>query len=200
MNYNCDLWLFLEWNGDNLDELPSFQKTYTVGFEEIDTFTYGMCILSKFADTKIREVGNAKRPYACDYPKHMIEFGKIRIFLVHAPPPVPTCRFETSKYIDDLLAIDIQDGFQADLIIGDLNTIPIQKAIRNIKFMGFADSYSSLHRLPVGTFTPSFLLPRVLKYDYVLHRSTITPKLTERFRLSSSDHTGYIADFALSRN
>ena len=60
--YDCDLWMFIEWNGDNLDNLPEFSKEYFSNFELVDTFTYGLHVLSKDSTTKVKEIDEEKRP------------------------------------------------------------------------------------------------------------------------------------------
>ena len=193
--YNCDIWLFLEWNGNNLDNMPEFTADYSFSFELIDTFTYGVYILSKLDSNSVMEVGTLDRPYACDYPKHQISLNGGFIYLLHAPPPVPTCEFQTEKYITDFIHSASETKSKPSLIFGDLNTLAIQSGVKAIKAEGYADSYNSLHRLPAVTFGPTKCFPKLVKFDYVFHNQYVKPQMLERFSLSNSDHSGYVADF-----
>lgn len=101
-SYDCDIWLFAEWNGGNFELKESFDNHYINSFELVDTSTYGFYVLT-INKIKANEFGSGKRPYACDYSKIIIDHDKLKIAFIHAPPPVPTCNFETGKYLTDLM-------------------------------------------------------------------------------------------------
>ncbi len=65
--YKCDLWLFLEWNGNNLELDTNFLAGYTKNFELIDEKTFGAAVFSRWKDAVVSEIGSADRPYTCDY-------------------------------------------------------------------------------------------------------------------------------------
>jgi hypothetical protein len=198
--YNCDMWLFLEWNGDNLDNLPEFSADYFNSFQLTDNTTYGLHVLSKDSTVNVEEIGNTKRPYACDYPKHLISNKHYTIYLVHSPPPVPSCDFETDKYISDLILELNQTESKENIIVGDFNTLPLQSGIKKIKQLGYQDSYNSINTMPVGTFGPTTWFPKILKFDYIFHKGNLNPIMVERFALTTSDHTGWVADFRLQKH
>ena len=194
--YDCDLWLFIEWNGDNLDNLPQFSDGYFNSFELADSGTFGIHVFSKDSSFEVKEIGNNKRPYACDYPKHLITNDSLAIYLVHSPPPVPTCDFETDEYISDLVLELNQSENKATIILGDFNTVPIQSGIKKIKAAGYQDSYNAINTMPVGTFGPTTWFPKILRFDYIFHKGSLEPIMVERFALTTSDHTGWVADFS----
>jgi endonuclease/exonuclease/phosphatase (EEP) superfamily protein YafD len=196
---NCDIWLFLEWNGNNLDQVPEFSKQYVNVYEKQDMNTFGTLVLSKDSTVRIKEIGANGRPYTCDYPKHLISYPDLNIYLAHAPPPLPKCNYETENYISDLILDVGATEAKSNLIVGDLNTLPFQSNITNLKELDYVDAYKQTNSLPIGTFAPWSWFPRVLKLDYVFYKGNIEPIIVERFSLKSSDHCGYIADFKVER-
>lgn len=196
-SYDCDIWLFIEWNGDNLDNLPAFSTGYSNRFELADAQTYGLHVLAKDSTIQVMEVGKEKRPYACDYPKHWVSHQDFNLFLAHAPPPLPGCKFETVTYISDLLEEVALSNHASTLIVGDFNTLPFQSSISKIKEAGFQDAHHTVNTMPVGTFGPTTWFPKILKFDYIFYRGDIIPVQVERFVLSSSDHAGWIVDFRI---
>lgn len=198
-NYGSDVWLFLEWNGNNLDQVPEFSKQYVNVYEKKDSNTFGTHVLSKDSSIKAKEIGADGRPYACDYPKHSITYHDLNIYLVHAPPPLPKCNYETDSYIADLILDMNATETKSNLVIGDLNTLPFQSSIQNLKELEYRDAYNQTNTLPIGTFAPWSWFPRVLKLDYVFYKGSIEPIFVERFALKSSDHCGYVADFKIER-
>lgn len=195
--YNCDLWLFLEWNGNNLNNHIEFEDGYNCVYEAQNTNSFGLYVLSKDSTATVKEIDNKQRPYACDYPKNLITYKSINIYLAHAPPPIPSCDFETNKYILDLLVAIKPTTGNSNILIGDFNTLPFQSAIKKIKKSGFKDSYGMLNSSPIGTYGPTIWSPKIIKIDYVFHKGKLKPMDIKRFSICTSDHSGWIADFKL---
>jgi len=198
--YQCDIWLFLEWNGTNLDNDAAFTSDYIKNFELSHAGTFGVSVFSTFADLTVEEIGAENRPYACDYPKFIIHGKDFELFLLHAPPPVPSCKFETGKYITDFLPYIKHSKKNAQIIIGDLNSVPFQESIGAIKKMGFTDSHDEISNLPQGTFAPFTWCPKFLKFDYLFHNQYVQAAAVERFSISTSDHSGWIADYQIKNH
>lgn len=198
--FGCDVWFFLEWNGDNLQEDSTFRKRYSFSAEFPHPETYGVCVLSKHS-FQMDEEGKDARPYSCDYAKHLIKFADKQlpvIHLVHAPPPLPKCGLQTDRYVSDLLKEVKRDTTAPALVIGDLNSLPWQFGPGAITKHGFTDTYNALGGWPALTFGPVTWLPKILRLDYVFHRG-ITPNAAQIFKIASSDHAGYVCDFVLKR-
>ena len=194
-HYNCDLWLFVEWNGDNFQYFPEFEQGYKRVFEKADPKTYGFIVLvKKELEIKAREVDSAPEKYACNYRKIWVEGDSWEMALLHAPPPVPTCDYETRTYMKDALQfLATQQSSQRQFIIGDLNLFPISKSYRLIRQQGFVDAFRS-HFPFAGTFGGHPLLPKLLRIDYIFQRGEGEGGDSWRFGLSSSDHCGLIVD------
>jgi|GEM_PF-3280687 len=196
--FDCDVWLFAEWNGNNLDALKSFEKSYVTTYEKQDSSTYGFYILSKkVLNFSAKEIDKEKRPYTCDYSKIMLSKYNLGIALLHAPPPVPTCDFQTHSYITDCLNyLDSNVTATNQLIIGDLNTTPCQAGYQNIIQADFIDIFDN-NRFFNGTYGGIPFFPKLLRIDYMFYKGKISLNYAERFYLSSSDHCGLIADVKL---
>jgi len=196
-NYDCDLWCFLEWNGDNFNKSSDFQEGYIAILDEPDPTTFGSLILSKSPDVSVREIAKEHRPYACDYPMHEVLFLESPIYLLHAPPNLPGCGYETADYIGHFIEAQEADLYGTGIIVGDLNSLPASNRIQNLLSAGYQNSFKETNSLPQGTFGGLPLLPKLLQLDHVLHKGAIKPQLVKRFSISSSDHSGYIADFTI---
>ena len=196
-SFDCDIWLLAEWNGDNVDQLPTFETTYQKVYEKEDAKTYGFCVLAK-GELALNAIEiDTLNSYACDYKKIMVYNNTFKITLLHAPPPVPTCAFETEAYINDFLSYHQQQPDTTNqLVIGDLNTTPFQTAYSTIIQRGFQDVFSD-EGLFNGTYgvLPSF--PKLLRIDYMFYKGGIEVNYCERFYLSSSDHCGLVADYTI---
>lgn len=200
-HYDCDLWCFLEWNGNNLELDSSFTNGYQRVLDKADSQTFGTLILSKMADTQAREVGNQYRPYTCDYAMYEVKQGKLPIYLVHAPPKLPGCNYERDAYITNLTSLlDCPNQAQQGLIIGDFNALPFANSVKVLKASGYQDTQNTLQQWPQGSFGFFPRLPKALKIDYILHGKAAIPKYVRRFSISNSDHSGFVADFQLSKS
>ncbi len=198
-SYNCDLWLFLEWNGHNFEQYPAFLSKYIKNYEYSNRDTYGVLILSVSKETKVinKSFGKAE---ACNYPIQLIQYradSLLNIYLAHAPPPVPSCLVTTEMYFNRLTSLIAQNKHGGDIIIGDLNSLPYQKRISDIKSKGYSDAQQTLGLIPQGTFSFLPWLPNFVKLDYVFYKDNAVPKQLARFSINTSDHTGWVADFSV---
>lgn len=196
--YDCDLWCFLEWNGNNFDQFPSFFEGYERSMDDPDVKTFGTLVLSKLPETPVREIAAEHRPYTCDYPMYEVTFLETPIYLLHAPPNLPGCDYQTSEYIGHFM--DYQDtlpSWRSGIVVGDWNSLPFSKQVERIEKGGFQNSFSQINTLPQGTFGALPILPKLLPLDYVFHKGSIKPSQVARFSISSSDHSGFIADFGI---
>jgi len=196
--YDCDIWLFAEWNGNNLDLHPQFKRNYIETFELIDSTTYGFYALTK---KHLHMFGNLfdqkSRPYKCDYSKVMISNKYLNIIFIHAPPPVPSCNYQTNKYLDDVLNFLNQNKLTKNqILIGDFNMTSCQTMYDKIIENGFTDSFANKYFLncTYGIF-PGF--PKIFRIDYTFFRGNIKNTYSKRFKLNSSDHCGLITDFLI---
>ena len=193
-HYACDIWLFAEWNGDNFELYESFSNPYTNSYELTDSFTYGFHVLTKDS-IEAREFDSNKRPYACDYSKVMINNDSLTIALIHAPPPVPTCKFETRKYLSDLMD-NMDEENKNVLIVGDFNILPFQDSYKKIIDSGFNDLFEN-SLFTANSYGIKSYLPKMIRVDYMFYRGSLSVKYAERFKLDNSDHYGLIADYML---
>lgn len=192
--YDCDVWLFAEWNGDNFELNKSFTNPYINSYELIDTFTYGFHVLTKNR-IEVKEFDSNQRPYACDYSKIMISNDSLKIAFIHAPPPVPSCNFETGIYISDLME-NINRENKNILLVGDFNVLPFQEYYNKIIAYGFIDSFEN-SLFSDNTYGIKSYLPKIMRIDYIFYRGNISVKYAERFKLDNSDHYGLVADYMI---
>ncbi len=130
-------------------------------------------------------------------PKFLLSSKDLEVYFIHAPPQMPACKFETGKYLSDLIPL-IRPADKAQLLIGDFNAVPGQACVSQFKELGFEDTHDVLSNLPQGTFGPFTWFPKILKLDHVLHNKHLIPLQIARFTIASSDHSGWIADYVLS--
>lgn len=194
-SFNCDLWLLAEWNGDNLNQYPEFISPYSKVFELNDSTTFGFLVLAKKdLDISAFEFDKQNQHYVCNYSKIMVRSKTFDLAFLHAPPPVPTCNFETKDYINDALAyLDIENEKSFQMIIGDLNSLPWSSSYKSITKEGFSDLYKSW-ALFRGTFGASTFIPTFLRIDYAFLRGELKSTRSFRFNLKSSDHCGLVID------
>ncbi|MCP3933588.1 MAG: endonuclease/exonuclease/phosphatase family protein [Bacteroidetes bacterium] len=196
--FDCDLWLFAEWNGDNLDNYGKFNELYKYIYERVDKHSFGFLVLAKDSlDIIAFEFDSISGPYACDYQKVLIESNSFDLAFLHAPPPVPTCEFETQKYIVDALNhLKKKRKTKNQILIGDFNALPISKSCQMIKEEGYFDIFEES-----GIFKGSFSglpgFPKFMRIDYVFIKGGITSKYCARFNLKSSDHCGLLVDLKI---
>lgn len=186
--WNCDLWLFLEWNGNNLD--TSFLSKYSEVYNESDTKTYGTLVIAK--KTNFQLVTIDQPAYTCNYKKHILKLPKQEIFLVHVPPPLPTCNYETGQYIEDLL--EEAKRFKNPILIGDFNQTYFNEGIKKIQNAGFKMNSSPL----IPTLGLGNKLPKMVKVDYVFTRESVEASTVNWFTLPVSDHAGCIVDVKIN--
>ena len=145
-----------------------------------------------------KEFDSASRPYACDYPKILLDNDEYSIGFVHSPPPVSTCDFETGDYISDLLnSFEKEASNPSQILIGDFNLLAFQKPYDDIIDNGFVDVFERENFLK-GTFSGILSLPKFLRIDYVFFRGNGNTVYSERFYVKESDHCGLITDFEIS--
>lgn len=196
VKFDCDIWLFLEWNGDNFKQYPKFEKNFNVLYELEDSLTFGCYVLAnKDLVLNANEFDAASRPYACDYPKILLSGNDFNIGFIHSPPPVPTCDFETEEYINDLLGSFEKEGAaSSQILIGDFNLLAIQDSYQDIIDKGYVDVFEKQNFLK-GTFSGILSLPKFLRIDYIFSQGKSESVYSERFFCKESDHSGLIADF-----
>ncbi len=193
-SYNCDLWLFLEWNGNNIEGKSNFLKKYFQIYEIENERTFGLSVFSKISDVGV--ITKLDSTLVCPYPINQIKYdGSLNIYLAHAPPPVPTCHMQTNQYLDSLISF-IKTNERATIVIGDLNTLPFQSPLRYFKKGGYLNPFETLKELPQATFSVFTWMPNFLKIDYIFYKGRLRPTQAKRFALRSSDHSGFICDFS----
>lgn len=192
-NYRCDVWLFLEWNGNNFNEYEHFEEPYLIPYAVADTFTYGSLVLAKpELNIQVKEFDQESRPYKCDYPKLLIELQGIQIGLLHAPPPVPACGFETREYITDALN-DMESNGTNQVLIGDFNATVLSSSYKTITKYGYIDAFKADGYFK-GTFGFKSFLPKWLRIDYCFTKGNLEVENQWRFPSADSDHCGIIVD------
>lgn len=199
--YDCDLWCFLEWNGNNLDNDPSFIEGYEKLLDVADTKTFGTLVLANDMCNEVAEIGVAHRPYTCDYPMYCISCFETPIYLLHAPPNLPGCDYETGSYIQHFLEVsEALPVWQPRILIGDLNATPFSSEVKALVASGYQDAQEEVKSFPQGTFGFLPQLPKLLKIDYVFYQGALTTHEVERFSIKNSDHSGYIVDFGIRKS
>ncbi|MTB50766.1 endonuclease/exonuclease/phosphatase family protein [Lewinella sp. W8] len=196
-NADCDIWLLAEWNGDNLPQRFVEEGGYAIVYEYVDDFTYGFLVLAKpermLASKLFDEDGG---PYACNYQKVAVHHPDYLIGFLHAPPPVPSCNYETDNYIKDALDA-FRETANNQILIGDFNALPFGKSYEMIVAEEFADAFAGA-KIGEGTFGFCPILPKLLRVDYCFIKGNITVERKYRFPLRSSDHGGLIVDLMIN--
>ena len=195
--FDCDIWLFAEWNGNNFDPWTDFETQYRRAFEFADNKTMGFLVLAKDSlNLKAYEFDERKNPYQCNYKKLMLEYEDFNLAFLHAPPPVPSCKYETHEYINDALGyLAEKDANRGQLIIGDLNTLPKSKSYNLIIDQGFDDAFAK-KSIFKGTYGGAKFLPKLVRIDYAFSSERVNISSVNRFQLKSSDHCGLLVDIS----
>jgi hypothetical protein len=196
--FDCDIWMFAEWNGNNFDAYKDFKTEYETIYEIKDSFTYGFYVMAKKGlDLVGSEFDKLNKPYQCDYSKILLENKSLSIAFIHAPPPIPTCNFETDLYIEHLLEnLKNRKLCKNTFIIGDFNTTPIQKAYGRIIAKGYKDSFKD-NQIMNGTYGFTPVSPKLIRIDYMFYKGRIDKTYAKRFKLKNSDHCGLLADYKI---
>jgi len=190
--FDCDIWLFAEWNGDNWPKSENLWGDFAIQYNQSDSFTYGFLVLSTenlALEASSYDLENA--PYACDYAPVSIEVEDLHLTFLHAPPPVPGCDFQTGKYIRD--ALSDRDPFPKQLLIGDFNVLPGSTSYRFIRGLGYHDSFAGTPWWE-GTFGVKPGWPKLFRIDYCFYGERIKVMPAGRFTIPGSDHAGLIVD------
>ena len=185
-NYNCDIWIFLEWNGDNFKNLPAFHNGYTAILNQPHPKTFGTLVLAKDSSLTIENINS--KSYTCPYNQYKLRTENYTFFIAHAPPPVPTCKYETEEYISDLTKNAKKKN---SILIGDFNASKWSNGIKYTQQEGFISAKSSL---PHGTLGIGTWLPKMIKVDYLFTKTNSVVKSINWFTISTSDHAGFVAD------
>ncbi|MDA9774488.1 hypothetical protein N9B82_05985 [Saprospiraceae bacterium] len=198
--FDCDLWLFAEWNGNNLQNSSEFRNGYTTVFEKSHKGTYGFMVMAKSElELSAAEINLINKNYVCNYAKIGVNHERFHLAFLHAPPPVPSCKYETSAYISDALAhLKQKEGKNPQLIIGDLNLLSTSSSYKNLIQSGFRDIFET-KSLFKGTFGGSKYIPKFLRIDYAFTNKKSTLPRSYRFKLSSSDHCGLLIDLDIQQ-
>lgn len=190
--YDCDIWLFAEWNGDNWPEDQNLWDGFAIRYNHSDTFTYGFLVMSSThlgLDFSTYDLKDA--PYTCNYTPVSIASADLQMTFLHVPPPVPGCDFQTGKYIRD--ALSSRDTSGAHLLIGDYNVLPGSKSYRFIRALGYHDCFADA-RCWEGTFGVKPGWPKLFRIDYCFYGENRKVIPAGRFTIPGSDHAGLVVD------
>jgi len=190
--YDCDMWLFAEWNGDNWPVSENLWGDFTIQYNQPDSFTYGFLVLStkkNALEVSTYDLNNA--PYTCNYVPVSVESADLQITFLHAPPPVPGCDFQTSEYIVD--AFSERDTSAQHLLIGDFNMLPGSKPYRFIQKLRYEDCFAGSPWWE-GTFGIKPGWPKLFRIDYCFSGKKTKVMPAGRFTIPGSDHAGLVVD------
>lgn len=192
---DCELWVFLEWNGDNLPD--HFLKNYHPIINQQDKKTFGTLILSKDSNLAGSSISNIH--YVCNYSQFKLESKNHIVYVLHAPPPLPACGYQNEQYISDFSSYLSVNSINSKpiFIVGDLNAIPMSSSIKYITKLGFISADDHLQSKPHGTLSINTWLPKFIKVDYLFLSDKHLIKSIHWYTIGSSDHAGFTADILI---
>jgi len=193
ISFQCNLWLLAEWNGDNIKDAESALGDMQILYEHKDETTFGFLVLANEGNGWSTSEFDTNKEYACDYKKIEIENSDISIGFFHAPPPVPTCDFETEEYIKDALDYVVNLNTKRQILVGDFNALPLSNSYKRIKAVNFTDVFKNNNWF-AGTWGVNTWLPKFLGIDYCFIKGNIKVENAERFKVQTSDHAGLVVD------
>jgi len=201
LSFKCDLWLFAEWNGNNLDDNNAIFHQMNTIYEKVDKTTYGFLVLKNGKLSLNAKEIEDQNSYACNYKKILLENNDVRIGLVHAPPPVPSCKYDTNKYLNHVVKY-FNNNFSQNsnkIIIGDFNALPFSNGYKEVINNGYKDVFKSTSWFK-GTFGFFNWSPKFLRIDYCFTNGNFEIFNKNRFKVKSSDHCGLLLDIKILNN
>lgn len=200
-----DIIVVIEWTGNNLD-LNKFSKAgYQTILNHPRKKVHGICVLSKLKG--ISTIIEAPIKTHCTLPLGQFRFKwqdkYFSLFAIHAPPPVPSCKGTTSKYLEAIadwvdngkLNSNIGIGKKDDIVLmaGDFNSLSFQNGIESLLKNGLKDKHSKYNFIN-PTWKPIKPFPYLARIDYILYSNELKLSITRRFHIDNSDHLGIMAD------
>ena len=207
---NADILMILEYTGSNFNISYFENNGYKIIVGRPINSPQGIFTIIKNDISAKGEL--TKIPYMspCQMPLATIRFKindeYISIWGVHAPPPVPACKYKTSFTIKKLATYIINGQLvknfgisqAGDLIImvGDFNIFWFHPAISELKQSGLIDSYAKLHFIPATTWSPFSWFPQFIGLDYIFCSDKIKVINSFVIKINGSDHGCVITDIS----
>ena len=210
-NIDSDVLIGLEWTGNNLDLEVLKTHGFRIALNEPKSGTHGICIIVKDPLEMQTSLVQSPTKGPCRLPMGLVRFYRnntpITVFGMHVPPPIRACRGTTEPTIkalsswvrDGILRRDIGIAQKGDLaiLVGDMNTLPVQPSIKYFENSGLQDSYSTINWRPGPTWSPFSWLPALFRLDYIFVSSKMNISDSGIFNLPGSDHRGVFADIEI---
>ena len=171
----------------------------------------GMClfakgsILAEAARIPTPVVGPCKLPHMAIRIRH--GGGWLSAVVVHAPPPVPSCRETTDATVREIaswvdkgrLVRDLGPARAGDsvVLLGDFNALPWWDSIRELEEVGLVDAWSASHARLGPTWSLWSWLPAFARIDYVFAPASLAIDGIWTISIPGSDHRGVVADLRL---
>jgi endonuclease/exonuclease/phosphatase (EEP) superfamily protein YafD len=198
LDAQADVLVLLEWNGNNLDLHKFIQAGYELVIDQPTRGVHGLALLSKIPGRAVYLDSPIESP--CSLPLGTFTFfhreERYHLFAAHAPPPIPACGSTTAPYIE-FIARQVSAGRlnsgERVLIAGDLNSFPLQAAMRDLRRRGLADSWSQWSPF-APTWRPLAWFPLLARIDYVLYPVEMRSLGAYRLAVEGSDHLGILQD------
>ncbi|MFW5886199.1 MAG: endonuclease/exonuclease/phosphatase family protein [Bacteroidota bacterium] len=199
---DCDLWVFLEWTGENFDTVV-WQKAGYHLLVNVPRGTKGIALFSKKPFQSTVLYPNIEILDKLPLVKSFVPFrgDTFVLFSLHAPPPIKEWNYSTGiflSYLDSVIdrTMNLYQEFPL-LVVGDFNTMPHQERLTKILEDGLQDAHAVSDFFPGPTWSFTSLIPAFIRIDYILFSGSIKVINVDRFRLPASDHYGLIADFEI---
>ena len=192
--------------------LEDFRRLgYRVVHAEQPDAVLGMCLFAK--SSILAEAALVPTPVAgpCKIPHLAIRIrhggGWLSAVVVHAPPPIPSCRETTDATVRAIaswvdkgrLVRDLGPARAGDpvVLLGDFNAIPWSDSIRELKEVGLVDAWSVSHVRPGPTWSPLPWIPSFARIDYVFAPASLAVDGIWTISIPGSDHRGVVTDLRL---
>ncbi len=208
---NFDLLVVLEWQGKNLDLNILKSARYTVFLNEPRMGTHGVCIVGKNRLNLKASLIPSPVQGSCAIPvataRFTINDRHVSILGIHAPPPVPKCKKTTIATLQKICFwidqgvlkrnIGVAVAEDAVIIAGDLNMHPFHPVMACFEKSGLQDVFREGFLRLMPTWTPGFLVPAMVRIDYIFSSSVFDVSASYSFSAPGSDHRGIMADLKI---
>lgn len=152
------------------------------------TNCYGIALFSKHPFTMARTIVVAGSPFI--EVVFQYDGTPIRLLAVHATSPTSYADFKERNRQLELLADHLAVGGMATVLIGDLNTVPWDRAFRRLCQRSDLFPTTASDQLTWPAMGPLALIP----LDHLLVSEGLAPASIRTFGVAGSDHRGILAD------